>query len=133
MSDQTCKKQMELAKTIEKFSKHEGAHITAIPSLFFVRRSNVTELNHTIYRPCLCIIVQGAKEVYLAQERFKYSPSNYLVASVNLPISGKVTEASSDVPYLAITLEFTPNQILEVISDFKIKGEKRKMLSVVSL
>lgn len=79
-----------------------------------------------MYKPCLCIIVQGAKEVFLAQESFRYSPSDYLVASVDLPVFGKVTEASPDVPYLALTLEFTPSQILEVIRDFNFQGEKKE-------
>ena len=126
MTDSIYKCQLELANIIEKYTVQDGAHSTAIPSLFFIRRSNVTELNHSIYKPCLCIIVQGAKEVFLAQEPFRYSPSDYLVASVDLPVFGQVTEASPDVPYLALTLEFTPSQILEVIRDFKIPGEKKE-------
>ncbi|SMQ78642.1 AraC-type DNA-binding protein [Bacillus sp. OV166] len=125
MTDSIYKNQVELAKIIEKYSGQDGAHVTAIPSLFFLRRSNVTELNHRIYKPSICIIVQGAKEIFLAHERFRYGPSDYLVASVDLPVSGQVTEASPDVPYLALNLVFTPSQILEVIRDFKIQGEKK--------
>jgi AraC-like DNA-binding protein len=126
MTDSVYKNQVELANIIENYSGQDGAHVTAIPSLLFLRRSNVTELNHRIYKPCICIIVQGAKEVFLAQERFRYGPSDYLVASVDLPVSGEVTEASPDVPYLALTLEFTPSHILEVIRDFKIQGGKKE-------
>lgn len=121
MTDTLHKNQAELAKIIETYSGQDGAHATAIPSLFFLHRSKVTELSHSIYKPRICIIVQGAKEVFLAQERFRYGPSDYLVVSVDLPVSGQVTEASLDVPYLALHLEFTPSQILEVIRDFKIQ------------
>lgn len=62
------------------------------------------------------------KEVLLAQERFRYDPAHYLVASVDLPATSQVMEASSDVPYLALKLEFTPSQILEVLRDFETKA-----------
>lgn len=126
MSDQIYKQQVELAELIERYSKKDGVHATAIPSLYFIRRSHVTGPNHSVYKPSLCIIVQGAKEVILAQERFRYSPSDYLVASVDLPVKGQVVEASSDVPYLALNLVFTPSQILDVLRDFKIQGGKKE-------
>ncbi|MFC9600225.1 AraC family transcriptional regulator N-terminal domain-containing protein [Peribacillus butanolivorans] len=72
------------------------------------------------------IIVQGMKEVLLAQERFRYSPADYLVATVDLPVTGQVMEASSDIPYLALKLEFTPSQILEVVRDSEIRVGPRE-------
>lgn len=89
MSDQIYKQQIELAKLIEHYSGQDGVNTTEIPSLYFIRRSHVTGLNHSVYKPSLCIIVQGAKEVLLAQQRFRYSPSDYLVSSVDLPVSAR--------------------------------------------
>ncbi|TWD93372.1 AraC family transcriptional regulator [Neobacillus bataviensis] len=126
MSDQIYKQQVELAELIERYSGQDGVHATEVPSLYFIRRSHITDLNHSVYKPSLCIIVQGAKEVMLAQERYRYSPSDYLVASVDLPVAGQVVEASSDVPYLALNLVLTPSQILDVLRDFKIQGGKKE-------
>lgn len=120
MSEIYPKQWDELAKLIESHVVGDGVHTTAIPSLFFIRHSNVTEPTYGVYKPSFCIVVQGAKEVWLAQERFKYELADYLVASVNLPVTAQVTEASSDVPYLGFKLEFTPGQILEVLLDSKI-------------
>lgn len=47
-----------------------------------------------------CLVVQGAKDVLLGQERLRYSPTDYLVASVHLPITAQITEATPDIPYL---------------------------------
>jgi AraC-like DNA-binding protein len=126
MSEEIYKQQNELAKLIERHSERDGVHTTAIPSLFFMRHSNATGPSHGVYKPSLCIVVQGAKEVWLAEERFKYSPADYLVASVHLPVTAKVTEASSDVPYLGFKLEFTPSQILEVLSDSDIRIDPKE-------
>jgi AraC-like DNA-binding protein len=115
------KQQNELAKIIERYSEKDGVHSTAIPFLFFMRQTNATRPSHGVYKPSLCMVVQGAKEVWLAQERFKYSPADYLVASVHLPVTAQVTEATSDNPYLGFKLEFAPSQILEVLHDSEIR------------
>ncbi|WAH36379.1 AraC family transcriptional regulator [Alicyclobacillus dauci] len=122
MIERINKHQDELAKLIERHVPGDGVHTTAIPSLFFMRHSKVTGPSYGVYKPCFCIVVQGAKEVCLAQERFKYSPADYLVASVDLPVIAQVTEASSDVPYLGFKLKFTPSQILEVLTDSQVRA-----------
>ncbi|SMF84969.1 AraC-type DNA-binding protein [Paenibacillus uliginis N3/975] len=126
MSEPMYKQQEELAKLIECYSSQEGVNATAIPSLFFIRRSNITGPKHSVYKPSICIIVQGAKEVWLSQERFRYSPADYLVASVDLPVTAQIVEASSEVPYLALNLVFTPSQILEVLRDSEIRVGKKE-------
>lgn len=121
MSEIITKQQNELAKIIERYTEKDGVHQTAIPSLFFMRDSNATGLNHGVYKPSFCIVVQGEKEVWLAQERFTYSPADYLVASVHLPVIAQVTKATPAIPYLGFKLEFTPGQILEVLHDSEIR------------
>ncbi|MCM3109571.1 AraC family transcriptional regulator [Lederbergia lenta] len=120
MSKQIYKQQNDLAKLIERFSVQDSVLETAIPSLFLIHKSNITVPTYGVQKPSLCIVAQGAKEVLLAQERFLYGPGDYLVASVDLPVTGQVIEASTNDPYLCFKLEFTPNQILEVLSDSKI-------------
>ncbi|MBM7111839.1 HTH-type transcriptional activator RhaS [Brevibacillus laterosporus] len=93
---------------------------------FFSRYTNTTGPKYGVFKPSLCIIVQGVKEVLLSQERFRYGPADYLVGSVNLPIIGQVTEASSEVPYLALILALTPSQILEVLREAQIEVDKKE-------
>ncbi|ANY67166.1 AraC family transcriptional regulator [Paenibacillus sp. BIHB 4019] len=109
--------QIELAKLIEQHSGQDGVHETAVPSLYLIRLSCITEPVHRVYKPSLCFIAQGLKEVMLAQELFEYGPSDYLISSMNLPVIGHVIKAFPDAPYLSLRLEFTPNQILEVLKD----------------
>lgn len=126
MSEPIYKQRDELAKLIERYSGQDGVHASAVPSLFLLRKSYITEPIHGVYKPSLCIIVQGEKEILLAQESFRYGPADYLVASVDLPVTGQVIQASSAAPYLALALEFTPSQILEVLSDSNIQVEPKK-------
>jgi AraC-like DNA-binding protein len=126
MSEEICKQQHELAKLIKRYSESDGVHPTAVPSLYLIRESVITEPIARVNETSFCVIVQGEKEVILAEERFRYGPSNYIVASVDLPVTGQVINASSDIPYLALKLEFTPNQVLEVISDPDIRVGQKK-------
>jgi AraC-like DNA-binding protein len=120
MSEQIYKQQSELAKIINRFTDQNGIHTTAISSLVFARRSNVDTPIYGVHNPSLCIVAQGMKQILLAEEHFKYGPTDYLLTSVNLPVTAQVIEASSDVPYLSLKLEFTPSQILEVLSKSEI-------------
>ncbi|WP_342357510.1 AraC family transcriptional regulator [Paenibacillus xylanexedens] len=43
------------------------------------------------------------------------------MASMNLPVIGQIIKASADAPYLSLKLEFTLNQILEVLNECNIK------------
>ncbi|MGG7620734.1 AraC family transcriptional regulator N-terminal domain-containing protein [Bacillus coreaensis] len=116
----------ELTKLIKSHTSQDGGHETAISYLFFSRYSNEAGPFYGVTNPSLCIVVQGMKEVLLSQELFRYGPADYLISSVNLPIIGQLTEASSEVPYLALKLEFTPNEILEVLGDFQIGVNKKE-------
>ncbi|MEC0176579.1 AraC family transcriptional regulator [Paenibacillus favisporus] len=93
----------------------DGLHITEIPSLHMMRATATSEPIHSMYAPSLCFIVQGAKSAALGQEIYHYNPTTYLVTSVHLPIKSEITEASPDVPFIGLHLEFTPDQILDIL------------------
>ncbi|PET46191.1 AraC family transcriptional regulator [Bacillus sp. AFS001701] len=107
----------ELIQVIDRNTSHEGVNETSINSLFFIRESHITDPKYRVYKPSLCIVVSGVKELLLGNERFKYGPRNYLVASVDLPVTGQVIEATPNAPYLALKIEFNPSQILEILTD----------------
>ncbi|WP_121612586.1 AraC family transcriptional regulator [Mesobacillus foraminis] len=122
----TIDKQYELGKLIELYTDQIGVHATSVPSLFLIRESVITEPISRVNEPFFCIILQGEKEVMLGEEIFRYGSGHYIVASVDLPVTGQVIKASPDSPYLALKLEFTPSEILEAVSHTDIQPAKRK-------
>jgi AraC-like DNA-binding protein len=121
MSEELLERKEELARLIEHHSCQDGVYETAIPSLFVIRNSNVTEPVYRVYKPSLCFIAQGTKEIILAKDRFEYGPANYLISSMNLPVIGQIIKASPNAPYLSFKLEFTQSQILKVLNDSEFK------------
>ncbi|MDR6879418.1 AraC-like DNA-binding protein [Bacillus sp. 3255] len=110
-------KQNELSKLIANHSGQNGVYESAIPALFLIHHSKETHPVYRVYKPSFCFIAQGLKEILLAQERYEYGPANYLVSSMNLPVIGQVIKASADTPYLSLKLEFTSDQIFEVLKE----------------
>ena len=53
------------------------------------------------YEPMLCLVLQGAKEVMFGDQVLRYDPACYFIASVELPASGCIVEASPERPYLS--------------------------------
>jgi AraC-like DNA-binding protein len=52
----------------------------------------------------LCLVLQGAKEVVIGGRRLRYDPACYFVATLDLPVSGRVVEASPETPYMSVSL-----------------------------
>jgi AraC-like DNA-binding protein len=115
--DAIGRRRATLAKLIERFAPEYGVHPTAIDALHLIRSDHPTDIIHTVHKPGLCIIVQGAKQIHLGEECYRYDPLNYLVVSVTLPLAGQVIEATADEPYLCIRLDIEPADIAQLVSD----------------
>jgi AraC-like DNA-binding protein len=94
-----------LAYTDSQPSTTAGEFETPVPGLVLFRNSRKTPLEHAYYDPALILIVQGSKEVSFGSQRSRYAAGQYLVLSVGMPVSASVTEASDEMPYLALSLK----------------------------
>lgn len=115
----------ELASLTEKYSKGEGVHTTAVDGLFCIRLSAPNMTLPSVYQPSICVILQGAKQVLLEEEIYRYEPPQFLAVSVDLPLLGQVVEASADRPYLCLQIEIDPRQIGELIAQSGDSGGSR--------
>ncbi|MBD2535596.1 AraC family transcriptional regulator [Nostoc flagelliforme FACHB-838] len=94
----------------------DGLHPTEIDRLDFARESSVATLLHSVVEPMLAIVVQGKKAALLGEETYHYGAAQYLVVSVDLPISGFIVEASEAQPYLGFKLNLDPLQLCDIIA-----------------
>jgi AraC-like DNA-binding protein len=70
-----------------------------------------------MYEPGLALVAQGAKQVLLGEENYRYDQANYLVTSIDLPVSSQVVDASPERPYLCVMLRFDARAIAELLAD----------------
>jgi len=118
-------RQDNLTRLINRHCKQVGVLQTTIPSLFLIRSDKMEEPAYRVFNPSFCFVTQGLKEIYLAEERLEYGSSNYLITSMKLPVIGQVIKASPDVPYLSLKLDFSQNEILEVLKDANIHANTK--------
>ena len=119
----------ELAALVTRHTdgKENGFHQTAIDQLEFARESSVSAALHGVSEPMLAIIVQGKKEALLGEETYRYGVAQYLVVSVDLPISGFIVEATPDKPYLGFKLNLDPRQLCDIITaQTKLNASKKE-------
>ena len=106
-----------LASAIGRHTAADGPCVTAVPALMLSRASAPSELAAVVYEPSLCIVAQGAKEVVLAGEAYRYDPAQSLLVSVDLPVSARVVEASPGRPCLMLRVSLDPAVVGELLAD----------------
>ncbi|WP_343654347.1 AraC family transcriptional regulator [Paraburkholderia caribensis] len=106
----------EIAAVIARHTSKDGFHSTPIERVTLVRSSTVTMPMPNVYRPQLCLVVQGQKEVTLRDRVFRYAPGRYGIVTHDLPATGQVMEATPDKPYLCLYLEFDPVMLGQLMS-----------------
>ena len=120
----------ELVEILARRCTNEGANNMA-EGLNFYRHSGPTQPFHGLYSPSMCIIAQGAKEVLLGEEVFRYDPAHFLLCSLDVPVVSQVVDATSQRPYLGLKLDLDPTLIASVSveagvspgrSDFSVKS-----------
>jgi AraC-like DNA-binding protein len=102
-----------------RFAPSSGIGSTAIQELEIVRTNVVLPRVPTVHRPSLCFVVQGAKEVVLGTNVYRYGSHEFLFSSVDLPLTGEVLEASKDKPYLCLVLEIDASEDFELATVMK--------------
>jgi AraC-like DNA-binding protein len=106
----------ELARLVARAVQPNSMFMIS-PSVWLSNSANPTAPSHAIYHPVLCVVAQGKKQVWLGDASFVYDVDHFLMASVTLPASGQVIEASPERPYLGITIELEPQLIESVIAE----------------
>src|SRR5437879_9398062 len=104
----------ELVERIARAMREDGT-AQPLPGLHLSRSSLPLEPVHSVMEPSVCVIAQGSKEVLLGQSRYRYDPSQYLLATVELPRVSQVLKASKERPYLSLRLELTPILVSSVM------------------
>ncbi len=76
--------------------------------------------------PSFCVIAQGSKEIHLGDERYRYDPYRYLLATVELPVISQLVEASPERPYLSLRLDLDPALVASVMLEAGLPSPRRE-------
>src|ERR671918_78114 len=90
---------------------------TAIEGVLVSAARAPTEPTASMTGTVMALIAQGAKRLAIGDRTYEYRAGQYLVASVDLPITGHYTHASVDEPALGFGLIFRPSAIASLLVD----------------
>lgn len=115
-----------LAKLVDIIGRHargDGIHDSPIPGVSLLRSSVPTMPMPVLYEPTLCLVAQGRKQAVLGTTAYVYDAARYLVASVDLPVTGSVIEASESRPYLCLRLDLDVAELSDLALRYSSKEE----------
>jgi AraC-like DNA-binding protein len=71
----------------------------------------------TLYQPMLCIVLRGSKRVVIGDRTLRYDTDHFFIASIDVPASSVMIEASPEAPYVAARLAIDQNVLADLVVD----------------
>jgi AraC-like DNA-binding protein len=80
-----------------------------------IARHEISELEASMSGTVLALIAQGKKRLALGDRVYEYEPGQYLVSSLDLPVTGQFIDASPSEPALGFGMLLDPAAIAELL------------------
>ncbi|MEH6564140.1 MAG: AraC family transcriptional regulator [Halopseudomonas sp.] len=91
-----------------------GLARTPVPGLTLVRSATITQLEHAVARPLLCLILQGGKQVTIGAALHSFKAGDSMLLASNMPTASRIVGASRRLPYLAVALDLDIGLVTEL-------------------
>ena len=85
--------------------------------------TRTTEPLGVVTEPCVVLVTQGAKRMVLGDRVYEYEAGDYLVISLELPVTTEITRASTAEPFGAVGLRLNPTIIAELLLEGAAPGD----------
>jgi AraC-like DNA-binding protein len=98
-----AKSLVDLARSLQRYTDScatTSPYPTAIEGVVILRSDEPKRPSYRLFRPALCITVQGAKWAAFGDRRIEYRAGQAMVVTVEMPSRGAVSEASPSEPFL---------------------------------
>jgi AraC-like DNA-binding protein len=108
-----------VSRHADAFADATGVASTPVPGLFSVRALAPSSLVHDVFRPLVCLVVQGSKAVTMGTREFVLSAGESMLITADVPILSRITRASRASPYYALVLELDLSLAAELAAEMK--------------
>lgn len=94
----------------------DGAFETPVPGFRVLRTHTGVPPRHMGYRPSLCVVAQGAKEMLVGDTTVTYGEMQCLVVTIEAPVLSQIVRASPERPFAGCVLNLDPDILFDVAS-----------------
>lgn len=89
---------------------------SAVSGLFFYYADKPSKAVSYIQEPSICIVLQGAREIYLGADCQRFDKSNLMFCPVNIPLSMHIRHATVERPVIVLSMKLNLVMIGEVLA-----------------
>lgn len=76
----------------------------ALPDLTVLQLGDVSDFDSVVYRPVVCLVLQGAKQTAIGDQSVTLHAGEALIVSHDLPVQSRIISATAENPYLAVII-----------------------------
>jgi AraC-like DNA-binding protein len=105
----------ELSRLIARRTGPHGTWENTALGLRFGTSSHVPEPSHRVYAPVFALVVQGEKQLVLGDEVFTCGKGTFIVVSVDLPLTFRISRATRAEPYVVLALTLKPAAVAALL------------------
>lgn len=98
----------------DQHANEDGLAATPIPGVRMMRAYAPTGPMRSIYKPLICLVLQGAKNIAVGNEVHEFTAGQSLILSVDRPVIGRIIRASQKEPYLALAVELDMGVVRDI-------------------
>ncbi|NVK31084.1 MAG: AraC family transcriptional regulator, partial [Gammaproteobacteria bacterium] len=95
---------LQLARQILGAQSGATVRQLGIAEAVLLQRTAASAIEGTLYRPLMCLILQGAKTVSSGDITVQCKAGHSIIVSHDLPVLSKITQASINEPYIALVI-----------------------------
>lgn len=92
----------------------DGLAVAPVSGLRMMRAYKPSEPMRSIYRPLVCLILQGSKLITVAREERLFNAGQSAIVGIDAPVIGRIMQASRERPYLAVAIEIDLSMLHEI-------------------
>jgi len=96
---------------------HANRESVTINGLHLASAHEPTAPASAITSPIFVVVAQGAKRIVFDDHVYEYGAGDFLIASMDLPITGQFIEASREKPFLGFGLDLRPEIITSLLME----------------
>ena len=108
----------ELSRLVRNYADahadRDGFAAMPFPGVAAVRCFAPTALAKSIYKPLVCLVLQGAKQVTVGPDSHDFAAGRSAIVSADVPVVSRVTRATRPEPYLALAVELDPATLIDL-------------------
>lgn len=120
-----------LRDLLQRHSAPDQLLTTPVPGLQLFCCSFPSQPLYASQGPCLALLVQGVKSLKFGEVELRYAAGQYLLTSIELPVTSRILEASRERPMLGLAMTIDSDILAQVTRRVPTVSRMQEQAAVV--